>query len=129
MTPAAQRMVAELLGRQLGMDAGELASALQADPITAFLTLSMVGQNQARVTEDDVELRIARIGAIFGACSVCLGDDPLCPSCRGDGKPGHRMPDPAAMLEWLERPLRRAGLCVAAIRRDGPQSKPGGEKQ
>ena len=48
MKPAAQRMVAELLGRQLGVDAGELAGAFDGDPMTAILTLSMMSRSAGK---------------------------------------------------------------------------------
>lgn len=118
MKPAAQRMVAQLLGRQLGVDAGELAGALDDDPMTAIVTLSMMSQSAGKGTDADATERVMRVAAIVGACTVCLGDDPQCPECRGHGRPGSREPDPEALVEWIDLPLRRVGLCVAALRRE-----------
>jgi hypothetical protein len=129
MKPAAQRIVAELLGRQLGMDAGEVASALDGDPVTTIFTLSMMGQANARDPDADAAERVIRVAAIVGACTSCLGDDPHCTECRGMGRPGSRMPDVEALLEWIDLPLRRAGLCVTALRRERPEHNLEGEKQ
>src|SRR5688572_3382310 len=120
MKPAAQRMVAELLGRQLGVDAGELAGAFDGDPMTAIFTLSMMSQSAGKGTDADATERVMRVAAIVGACTICLGDDPLCPECRGHGKPGSREPDSEALVEWIDLPLRRIGLCVTTFRRERP---------
>jgi len=129
MKPAAQRIVAELLGRQLGVDAGELATAMEGDPVTAILTLSMMGQAGAKGSDADATERVMRVAAIVGACTVCLGDDPLCTECRGEGRPGFRTPDPEALLEWIDLPLRRVGLCVTALRRERPEPNLRGENR
>lgn len=118
MNPAAQRMVAEVLGRQLGIDAGELTTALGADPIAAAFALSMMGQCRPPKQEADATERLFRVAAVVGACPSCLGEDPLCVECQGDGRPGSRMPDREALLAWIALPLRRAGLCVTALRRE-----------
>lgn len=129
MKPEAQRIVAELLGRQLGMDASELATALEGDPVTAIFTLSMLGQANVKESDADATERVMRVATIVGACTVCLGDDPLCTECRGAGKPGYRVPDPEALLEWIDLPLRRVGLCVTALRRERPEHNPRGENR
>ena len=118
MNAAAQQMIAELLGRQLGMDAGELSTALSADPIAAFFALSMTGQGKPEKPETDPAERLARVATIVGACPLCLGEDPLCVVCQGEGRPGFRIPDREALLAWIALPLRRAGLCVTALRRE-----------
>src|SRR5215208_4068894 len=118
MNAAAQQMVAELLSRQLGMDAGELATALRADPITAVFALSMMGQCKPQKPEADPAERLARVAIIVGGCPLCLGEDPLCIECQGEGGPGFRIPDREALLAWTALPLRRAGLCVTPLRRE-----------
>jgi hypothetical protein len=118
MNAAAQRMVAEVLGRQLGMDAGELATALDADPIAAVFALSMMGQRQPQKHESDAAERLVRVATIVGACPLCLGENPLCTECLGEGRPGYRAPDREALLAWIALPLRRAGLCVTPLRRE-----------
>ena len=114
MKPAAQRMLAELLGRQLGVDAGELAGAFEGDPMTAILTLSMMSQSAGKESDADATERVMRIAAIVGACTVCLGDDPLCTECRGHGKPGSRNPIPKP---WWNGSICRSGGSVCASRR------------
>jgi hypothetical protein len=118
MNAAAQRMVAEFLGRQLGMDAGELATALEADPIAAVFALSMMRQPQLQKQENDAAGRLVSVATIVGACPLCLGEDPLCTECLGEGRPGYRVPDREALLAWIAPPLRRAGLCVTTLRRE-----------
>jgi hypothetical protein len=123
MNAASQRMVAELLARQLGVDAGELGTALGADPVSAYFALSMMGQ-ASRTSDGDPAARLRRVAAIVGACRLCLGEDPACAECLGDGRPGWHPPNRAALLRWIDPPLRRAGLCVTTLRRDRPEPNP-----
>jgi hypothetical protein len=37
--------------------------------------------------------RLADLAAALGACGLCWGEDELCPSCRGRGRPGMVRPD------------------------------------
>lgn len=43
-----------------------------------------------------VELRHrnATLAAALGACAACWGESPMCPACRGAGRPGALPPDP-----------------------------------
>src|SRR5688572_7844520 len=127
MKPAAQRMVAELLGRQLGVDAGELAGAFDGDPMTAILTPSMMSQSTGKGSDADATERVMRVAAIVGACTARLGDDPICTECHGDGRAGSREPEREALVEWIDLPLRRVGLCVATFRRERPDRNLKGE--
>ena len=111
MNAAAQRVVAELLARRLGVDSGELGTALGADPVSALFALSMMGQ-PSRTSDGEPAAQLRRVAAIVGACRLCLGENPACAKCLGDGRPGWRPPDRAALLRWIGPPLRRAGLCV-----------------
>jgi citrate lyase beta subunit len=56
--------------------------------------------------------RLADLAAALGACGLCWGEDDLCPSCRGRGRPGMVRPD-------LELRTRLFG----APRRPGPAEK------
>jgi hypothetical protein len=118
MNAAAQRMFAEVLGRQLGMDAGQLATVFDGDPIAAVLALSMMGQSRSEKHAGEAAERLARVATIVGACPLCLGEDPACPECLGEGEPGFRALDRDALLAWIATPLRRAGLYATAIRRE-----------
>ena len=129
MSPTAQRMVAEVLGRQLGMDAGELASSLADDPVATMFALSMMGQGQSGGSPGvDASEIVARVAVIVGACSRCLGDDANCSDCRGFGQPGSRVPDLAGLLEWIEQPLRRVGRCVTTLRADDATTPRGDDR-
>jgi len=37
--------------------------------------------------------KLAELAAALGACGLCWGEDELCPSCRGRGRPGMVRPD------------------------------------
>jgi len=41
-----------------------------------------------------VTSRLADLAAALGACGLCWGEDDMCPSCRGRGRPGMVRPDP-----------------------------------
>jgi hypothetical protein len=120
MNSATQRVIAELLARRLGADSGELGTALDSDPVSALLALSTMDQ-PSRASDGDPEAQLLRVAAIVGACRLCLGEDPACAKCLGDGRPGWRPPDRAALLHWIGPALRRAGFCVTPLRRDRPE--------
>lgn len=48
--------------------------------------------------------RLADLAAAFGACGLCWGDDPRCPSCRGRGKPGRFAPDQELRQRLFAKP-------------------------
>lgn len=50
--------------------------------------------------------RLADLAAALGACGLCWGEDDLCPSCRGRGRPGMVRPD-LELRSRLLRPARR----------------------
>lgn len=130
MTPEAQRMVTELLARQLGVDVGELDTAAGADPMAAFMALSMLGQPQAAARPSaSAEERLARIAVMVGACSLCLGEDPVCVECEGNGRPGFRAPDREALVKWIRPSLRRIDLCLNALRGQPEYNRGRGDDQ
>jgi hypothetical protein len=43
---------------------------------------------------DAAQSLLSDLAAAFGACGLCWGEDPGCPSCRGRGKPGRFAADP-----------------------------------
>jgi hypothetical protein len=117
MTAAAQRMVTELLARQLGVDVGELGPGVGDDPMAAFVALSIIGQPRATATNgDSAEERLARVAVMVGACALCLGEDPACLECNGRGRPGSRAPDREALVRWIRPSLRRVDLCLNVLR-------------
>jgi hypothetical protein len=117
MTEEVERMVAEVLAQQLGLKDGEVPNALGGDPLMAAVALSLMKRSRSE-RRDDEAARLRRVASIIGACPRCLGDDAACAECAGQGKPGYRAPpDREALLEWIERPLRRLGLCVSARNR------------
>ena len=117
MTAAAQRMVTELLARQLGIDAGELDQSVGGDPMAAFVAMSIMGQTRAAATTgDSAEERLARVAVMVGACALCLGEDPACLECSGRGRPGSRAPDREALVRWIRPSLRRIDLCLSVLR-------------
>lgn len=115
MTTGAMRIVAELVAKRLGGEATELEAALGDDPIAAAIALSMAGQDRSGARGDPAGV-VRYVASIVGGCPICLGVDNTCGECEGKGAPGSRSPDREALLEWLDRPLRRLGLCVGKLR-------------
>jgi hypothetical protein len=59
-----------------------------------------------RLEAVQVELRTLRarskaLAAALGACPVCWGEDPRCPSCYGGGGPGWARPNEAFFASWI----------------------------
>ena len=113
MTDNAERMFAEVLAQRLGLQDGEPTQVPAGNPIKAMLALSLMNHLRGR-TDGTEALTIRRVAAMVGACPRCLGDDASCEKCAGRGQPGYRVPDRAALLQWIARPLRRLGLRVTA---------------
>lgn len=125
MTEHVERMFAEVLAQRLGLDGAESAAAPDGNQIKAALALSLMQQFRSK-PQGGESLAIRRVAAIVGACPRCLGDDLACPHCEGQGQPGSRTPDRAALLEWIEPPLQRLGLRVSARKASPRRSQPTG---
>ncbi|AUT64946.1 hypothetical protein C2L65_35675 [Paraburkholderia terrae] len=68
------------------------------------------------------ELEVLRVrndtlAAALGACFLCFGTDFSCTECRGRGKPGARLPEPAAYRDYVLPALRR----IRAAREASPK--------
>ena len=118
MTAPAARKVAEVLAQRLGMEVCDVDSTIAADPLTAAIALTFMGQ-PASNEQSRAAATMRFVAALVGACPVCLGEDDGCAECRGRGKPGCRQPDGEALTVWIARPLRRLGLCVAELPQGG----------
>jgi hypothetical protein len=53
---------------------------------------------------------LSDLAAAFGACGLCWGEDPGCPSCRGRGKPGRFAADTELALRFGAAPGEGATL-------------------
>lgn len=51
--------------------------------------------------------RLADLAAALGACGLCWGEQPTCPSCRGRGRPGMVRPDMELRAQLLGPPRRK----------------------
>jgi hypothetical protein len=120
-------------------------SRLAHDPMALSMLQMMREQAQARaqpevvepqppparrrsaLVDDDVEeleqaLRNANttlryLAQLFGACR-CWGQNPQCPRCDGDGKPGTRpSTDPQRFLRWVTPGLRALGYEIVPAAR------------
>ncbi|WP_116131237.1 hypothetical protein [Tropicimonas sp. IMCC34043] len=60
---------------------------------------------RARASEE----RLSELAAALGACGLCWGEDPGCPSCRGRGRPGMTRPDPDLRQQLFGPQRSRAG--------------------
>jgi hypothetical protein len=54
-----------------------------------------------------LEERLADFARAVGACTLCLGEIPECPVCRGSGRPGWAVPEPAFFEVFVVPALRR----------------------
>lgn len=72
-----------------------------ADPEMADLLERLYAELEER------RRREAALADALGACGRCFGEDGLCPSCRGRGRPGGRRPDPLLFEELVKPALRR----------------------
>ena len=59
---------------------------------------------------------------MFGACSACMGLNPECPKCQGNGKSGSAMPNREELLAWSEPALKRIGIRVVNVVERGKKS-------
>lgn len=116
MTEDAVKMIADALAQRLGGDAAALQAALGEDPLAAAVAL-VAAQATSGARADPAGV-VRQVACIVGGCPVCLGTDVACVECEGKGAPGSRVPDRAALLRWVHRPLRRLGLCVGRLRQD-----------
>jgi hypothetical protein len=111
-----------LLVQALGPGASAvLGQDVDADP-TALLTQYLL-QRQTPDDEDgdeddplnageraeleDLRRRNEIFAAAVGACEVCWGDDPACPICGGEGRPGWAEPSRGLFAEVAGPALRR----------------------
>jgi hypothetical protein len=124
MNEGAQKLVAELQARRLGVDCSELAPAL-SDPLAAVVALSMMGQAPPEEPVVGAAERLARVAVMVGGCPLCLGEDAACAECWGEGQPGSRPPHRAALLRWVGTPLRRLRLGVTPLDQPRPEQKRG----
>lgn len=125
MTEHVERMFAEVLAQRLGLDSGETRQADDSHQLKTALALSLMQQMQSR-PPDNASVIIRRVAAILGACPRCLGDDPACSHCEGQGQPGTRTPDRTALLQWLDVPLQRLGLRISARKSSTRRTEPMG---
>src|SRR5512134_1312078 len=96
---AAQRRMAEQSAptadaRQSELDA--LKAALEQAEARAARLQRIARRLAAEL--DATQALLSDLAAAFGACGLCWGEDPDCPSCRGRGRPGRFAPDPALRL-------------------------------
>ncbi|HEX7283510.1 MAG TPA: hypothetical protein VF239_15745 [Vicinamibacterales bacterium] len=125
MTEQVERMFAEVLAQRLGLDGGETPEADDSNQLKTALVLSLMQQMQSR-PPDNASVIIRRVAAILGACPRCLGDNPACSHCEGQGRPGTRTPDRTALLQWLDVPLQRLGLRISARKTSTTRTQPMG---
>jgi hypothetical protein len=120
-------MLAEVLAQRLGLQGDDAAQSAPANPIKAALALSLMQQFQSQ-SHDAGPVVVRRVAAIVGACPRCLGDDPACARCEGQGQPGYRAPHREALLEWIAAPLHRLGLHVTERKSRRKSSSPMGRE-
>jgi hypothetical protein len=116
MTAETARTIAGALAERLGVEPEHIEATLTQDPLAAALALSMIPP-AAKEESADTAAIVRFVASLIGACSICLGENPGCLDCGGNGTPGSRTPNETALVAWISRPLRRLGLCVGRPRR------------
>lgn len=115
MTAEVEKMFADAIAQRLGLNGADTGSAPTGNALKTMLALSLMQHVQGGRQEPHAAM-VRRVAAIVGACPRCLGDDPACEQCGGEGQPGCCVPDRAMLLEWIARPLDRLGLRVSVSR-------------
>lgn len=103
----------------------ELREEVRAEQADAIAELGDTARRLFAEREDALR-RLENLAAALGACPLCLGEDPLCPTCHGAGEPGARAPDPVAFRRYVVPALDRARALMrrTAARRPWPQPTP-----
>lgn len=57
------------------------------------------------------------LAAALGGCHLCWGDDPLCETCAGRGRPGSALPDARAFRACVLPAVRRVTATRRAVAR------------
>jgi hypothetical protein len=118
MTAETARTLAGALAERFGVEPEHLEATLSQDPLAAALAMSMMQPPAKEESESNESAAIVRfVASLTGACPACLGENPGCTDCGGNGAPGSRAPNEAALVSWISPPLRRLGLCVGRPRR------------
>ena len=101
----ARAIVPEPVSEDLSDEVAELANRL-ARAEARIERMKLQGRRLYEAHQS-VTSRLADLAAALGACGLCWGEDDMCPSCRGRGRPGMVRPDPA-LRERLLGPFRQA---------------------
>ena len=82
--------------------------------------IMLLGRNYRQAFDANValKLRTEALADALGACATCWGSDPRCPTCRGRGAPGGRVPVEGAFARYVtpaveRRRARRMGAVPA----------------
>jgi hypothetical protein len=75
------------------------------------ITASELAQISAQLDAAQAEVRLLRercdtVAAALGACGLCWGQDSSCRACRGQGGPGHCIPDKELFYEFVVPAVR-----------------------
>lgn len=95
-------MVAQLLAGQQaaaavspGDDLLDEVATLTGRLVEAEATIEAMKRDGRRLIQSHqaCRARLTDLAAALGACGLCWGEQPSCPSCRGRGRPGMVRPD------------------------------------
>lgn len=93
--------------QQKGADAGERTGHSQQ-----FQRLRQSRNSWKQYAEGLAET-VRFFAEVFGACSLCWGQDSRCPHCHGNGSIGSQPVDTTQLLELIHPILAQAGLTVS----------------
>lgn len=68
--------------------------------------------------------RLEDLAAAMGACPTCFGDDLLCDTCHGAGRPGARAPEASEFARYVMPAVERVRAAVRRSARRAPWPRP-----
>ena len=68
--------------------------------------------------------RLEDLAAALGACPACFGDDLLCDTCHGTGRPGARAPEAAEFARYVMPAVERVRSALRRASRRAPWPRP-----
>lgn len=68
--------------------------------------------------------RLEDLAAALGACPACFGDDLLCDTCHGAGRPGARAPEAAEFARYVMPAVERVRTAIRRSARRAPWPRP-----
>ncbi|MEI6099771.1 MAG: hypothetical protein WCS20_16065 [Alphaproteobacteria bacterium] len=103
----------------------QLREEIREEQVEVFAELSQIAERLLKENQLARE-RLDALAAGIGACPDCFGEDLLCQTCNGVGRPGSRLPQPAEFNRFVSPACHRvrAELRPPQPHRPWPRSHP-----